>query len=67
MGFVRTYREGDYEITQYTSGGNVRNVFNGEIIASYTNFWMPGEAVHPKTQQQLNRIKDRFKIEIQNI
>jgi hypothetical protein len=61
MSLIREYKIKDYEITEYTTGGNVRDVF-GKIIASWTNYWTSNNKRHQKTQEQINKIQDDLQI-----
>lgn len=63
MALLRNYTEGDYEIVQYTSGGSVRNVLTGEIVAEYVNYWSK-DGIHPDTQRQLNLINKKLGIDL---
>lgn len=62
MVFIREYDEGDYNITQYTCGGTIRDRLTGDILAEYTNWWTPTNEIHTKTQEQLDHIKRKLKL-----
>lgn len=63
---LRNYIEGDYEITQYTGGGSVRNRLSNEIVAEYTNYWNR-DGVHPETQRQLDLINEKLGVDLSSI
>lgn len=63
MALQRNYNEGDYEITQYTGGGSVRDRLTGKEVAHYFNYWC-SEGVHPKTQEQIDHIKEKLGVEL---
>ena len=63
MSFLRTYNDGDYEITQYTSGGTVRDRLTNKEIADYVNYWSP-EGINKTTQEQLDFIEKKLGIKI---
>lgn len=67
MVFIRDYTEGDYEITQYTGGGSVRDRLTGRIVASYTNFRTKDGSTHPKTQEEIDHIKERLGLDLQSL
>ncbi|MFW5962627.1 MAG: hypothetical protein ACOCQR_03325 [bacterium] len=64
MAFIREYNEGDYNITQYTGGGTIRNRLNDEIVASYMVGWTADESIHPETQEQIDHIEEKLGVKI---
>mgnify|MGYP003405958982 FL=1 len=64
MSYIADYKEGDYEITQYSGGGTIRNRLTDEIVAEYTNYWTEDDTVHPTTQEELDHIKEKLGITI---
>ena len=64
MSYLRDYIDGDYEVTQYSSGGSVRGRLSGEIVASYTVYWTADKSIHPTTQKQIGHIREKLGIEI---
>jgi hypothetical protein len=65
MSYLTTYIEGGYEITQYTSGGSVRDKMTREIIAEYTNYWTMDGSTHPQTQEELDEIERRLGVRLE--
>ncbi len=64
MSYLGDYNDGDYEITQYSGGGSIRSRLTGEIVASYCNYWTSDGSVHPKTQDEIDHIKNKIGIVI---
>ena len=64
MTLLREYIDGDYEITQYSSGGNVRDRLSREILADYTNYWTTDGSVHAMTQRQIDHIQEKLGVSL---
>lgn len=63
MAFLNNYFDGEYEITEYTISGNVRDKDN-KIVACWDNYWTSDGSIHEQTQKQLDNIKNKFGITI---
>ena len=65
MAFIRSYDEGDYNITQYSGGGTIRNRLTDEIVCDYTNYWVSGEGnIHHITKKEIEHIEKSLNIKI---
>lgn len=64
MSYIKDYIEGDYEITQYSGGGSVREIATGKIVASYVNYWTSDGSTHKRTQIELDAIERKTGLKI---
>jgi hypothetical protein len=62
---MREYTQGDYNITQYNSGGSVRDRLTNKIVASYTIYWTRDGSVHEETQKEIDYINKKLGIKIE--
>ena len=60
----RNYNEGRYEITIYTSGGNIRDVLTRKIVANWVDWSTHDNSISDSTQRQLNLIEKELGIKI---
>jgi hypothetical protein len=64
MTFVKQYRDGVYEVVQYTSGGSIIDNLTGDIIADWSDFWTDDNSIHPETKKQIDFIESEFGLKI---
>lgn len=59
-----TYTQGDYEITEYSGSGSVREKLTGIIVGSYVNYWTRDGSIHPQTKNEIEHIREKLGVTI---